>query len=167
MNTRVLTTCDVAAYRELRLAALREHPTAFATDLAEEQALPLEECQKRLEEGAPGMTFGAFDGERLVGIGTLLRNTRVRQRFRATIVGMYVTPAWRRRGVARELLNACVERARTLPEIEEVCLCITVGNDAARRVYVEFGFQPEFFEPRSFKHEGSYYDLEWMRLPLQ
>ena len=167
MNIRALNPDDAAAYRELRLAALREHPEAFATDLSEEESLPVEEFAKRLEPGAPGMTFGAFDGQQLVGIGTLLKSSRLRQRFRATIVGMYVAPAYRRRGVARQLLQACASHVRTLPEVEEVSLCITAGNDSARRVYVEFGFQPEFIEPRCFKYAGRYYDLEWFRLPLR
>jgi ribosomal protein S18 acetylase RimI-like enzyme len=64
------------------------------------------------------------------------------------------------------LLRECVARARVLPEVEEVCLCITVGNDAARGAYIKYGFEPDYSEPRYFKHAGEYYDIEWLRLPL-
>jgi RimJ/RimL family protein N-acetyltransferase len=150
----------------LRLAALREHPLAYVTDYREESALSIEEIRQRLD-GSTAVTFGAFDDQQgLCGIGTLLWTTRLRQRFRATIVGMYVPQASRRRGIASELLRACIDRARTLPELEEVSLCITVGNDAARAAYIRFGFQPDYVEPRYFKHAGDYFDIEWLKLPL-
>jgi GNAT superfamily N-acetyltransferase len=167
MSIRTLNPDDVAAYRQLRLEALRDCPEAFATDLSEEESLPIEEFAKRLQNNAPGVTLGAFEGGQLVGIGTLLKGTRLRQRFRATIVGMYVAPAWRKCGLARKLLAACIQHARTLPAVEEVTLCITVGNEPARRVYLAFGFQPEYIEPRCFQYAGRYYDLEWFRLPLR
>jgi len=167
MSIRLLTPEDAESYRMVRLAALREHPEAFATDLCEETELPFEEFQKRLlPNGESNQTFGAFHEQQLIGIGTLLRSTRVRQRFRATIVGMYVLPAHRRQGAATKLLTVCIDRAHGMEGVEEVCLCITVGNDAARRAYVAFGFQAEFIEPRYFKFEGRYYDLEWLRLSL-
>jgi ribosomal protein S18 acetylase RimI-like enzyme len=125
----------------------------------------MEEIRKRLA-GETSVTLGAFADGRLVGIGTLLWTSRLRQRFRATVVGMYVLPQRRRQGIATELLRECVARARKLPEVEEVCLCITVGNDNARDAYIKFGFEPDYIEPRYFKHAGKYYDIEWLRFPL-
>jgi RimJ/RimL family protein N-acetyltransferase len=166
MEIRRLNPADAPAYREMRLAALREHPLAFVSDHSEEAALPMAAIEQRLASDLSD-TFGVFDGSRLVGIGTLLRTARLKQKFRATIVGMYVLPAYRRLGMATLLLTACAERAEEFPDIEELALCITVGNDAARDAYLKFGFQPEFIAPRDFKHDGRYYDLEWFRLPLK
>lgn len=166
MQIRKLTVDDTPAYRELRLAALRDHPLAFTTDYREEVGLSIDEFRARLANETI-VTFGAFDAGQLVGLGTLLRAFRLKQQFRATIVGMYVVPTHRGQGIARQLLAACVEHARGVAEIEEVCLCVTEGNDAARRVYIEFGFQAEFMEPRHFKHEGRYFGLEWFRFPLR
>ena len=166
MQIRALTSQDAAAYQALRLESLRDHPTAYCTDHSEEAALELEAFALRLAASENSMTFGAWDKDRLVGIASLNRPTRLRQRFRATIAGMYVVPACRRQGVASELLAACIERARQQAGLEEVCLCITVGNEPARRAYEAFGFQADFIDPRYFKYEGRYYDLEWMRLLL-
>jgi ribosomal protein S18 acetylase RimI-like enzyme len=80
---------------------------------------------------------------------------------------MYVAPQYRRRGLATKLLEACLAQARAFPEVEEVSLAVTVGNEAARQTYVKFGFQPEYVEPRYFKHGGRYYDMEWMHIPLR
>ena len=167
MEIRPLTAADAAIYREVRLAALREHPTAYCTDYEEEAAFSQADIENRLTPSDAATTFGAFGGERLVGIGTLIRSARLRLAFRATIVGMYVLPTQRRRGVARRLIAACLDRARKLEGVEEVCLSVTCGNDSARRTYLKCGFRPDYVEPRYFKFADSYYDLEWLRLPLQ
>jgi RimJ/RimL family protein N-acetyltransferase len=166
MDIRALTPDDAAAYQALRLESLLNHPTAYCTDYSEEAALGLDAFEARLAPSETSITFGAWDEDRLVGIASLNRSARLRQRFRATIAGMYVIPSHRQRGIARKLLTACVDRARLQEGLEEVCLCVTAGNEPARRVYEAFGFAADFVDPRYFKYEGRYYDLEWMRLPL-
>jgi RimJ/RimL family protein N-acetyltransferase len=84
----------------------------------------------------------------------------------ATIAGMYVVPDRRGEGIAKALIAACLAHARSLPGVEEVCLCITVGNETARKLYLACGFQPDFIDPQYFKYQGTYYDLEWLRLKL-
>ena len=48
MPIRRLTPDDAAAYRELRLRALREHPEAFTSDWQTERSRPPEESRQRL-----------------------------------------------------------------------------------------------------------------------
>ena len=166
MEIRPLQPADAAAYRTIRLQGLAEHPSAYVTAYEEDAALTHEQLRERLTPSAAAQTFGAFAGHSLVGIGTLIRPERVKQRFRALIVGMYVVPEHRGTGLARRLVGACIERARTLAGVEEVCLSITVGNEAARRCYLACGFVPEYIEPRYFKQNGKYYDIEWLTLRL-
>jgi GNAT superfamily N-acetyltransferase len=166
MEICMLSADDAAVYREVRLAALRDHPTAFTTDYSEDAALSLDEFQSRLTPSDEAVSFGAFEGERLIGIATLVRPMRLRQRFRAIIAAMYVDPAHRRQGVAKELIARCIAHARTLDGLEEACLCVTVGNEGARQLYIDCGFEPDVTDPRYFKYEGRYYDLEWLRFPL-
>jgi hypothetical protein len=45
---RFLTSKDVVAYRELRLQALRESPTAFASSFEQEACLSVDDFAKRL-----------------------------------------------------------------------------------------------------------------------
>jgi len=166
MQIRPLTPADAAAYRALRLEALQESPTAYVTSYEEDAALTSEELNQRLTPSEQATTFGAFAGEELAGIGTLIRPTRARLNFRATIVGMYVAPAHRRTGMASRLVARCIGRAREMSGLDEVCLCVTVGNEAARRCYLAGGFVPDYVEPRYFKYEGQFYDIEWLKLPL-
>ena len=166
MQIRPLTLEDSAAYHAIRLAALREHPTAYVTAYEEDAALSVEQLRERLTPSETAMTFGALENEQLVAIATLVRPERIRLRFRAMIVGMYVAASHRRAGLASRLVATCVDRARSLSGAEEVCLCVTTGNEAARRCYLACGFVPDYTEPRYFKYEGRYYDIEWLRLPL-
>jgi GNAT superfamily N-acetyltransferase len=167
MQIRSLTPDDSVSYRTLRLEALQQHPTAYVTSYEEDAAQTEEKLRERLTPCATAQTFGAFEGEQLVAIATLVRPERARLSFRAMIVGMYVAPLYRRTGLASRLVATCIGRARELTGVEEVGLCVTVGNDGARRCYIECGFVPEYVEPRYFKYEGGYYDIEWLRLPLK
>jgi RimJ/RimL family protein N-acetyltransferase len=166
ITLRVLTPDDAPAYREVRLTALRDHPEAYCTDEAEDAALSWDALRERLTPGATGMTFGALADHKLVGIASLVFFTRARLKFRALVAGMYVAPAHRRQGVATSLLAAAVDEARRHTEIEEVCLCVTRGNDTAREVYLAAGFTTTSIDPRYFKYNGRYYDLEWFTLNL-
>lgn len=163
---RPLQPVDFAAYRTIRLQGLAECPSAYVTAYEEDAALSDEQLRGRLAPSETAQTFGAFEDETLVGIGTLIRPERVKQRFRAMIVGMYVVPEYRGTGLARRLVAACVERARTLAGVEEVCLSVTLGNEAARRCYLACGFVADYVEPRYFKLDGRYYDIEWLTLKL-
>jgi RimJ/RimL family protein N-acetyltransferase len=166
MEIRPLGPADAAAYRTIRLQGLAECPSAYVTAYEEDAALTEEQLRERLTPSDSAQTFGAFVGQSLVGIGTLVRPERVRLNFRTLIVGMDVAPEQRGTGLARQLVAACVERARTLTGVEEVCLSVTIGNEAARRCYVACGFVPDYVEPRYFKLDGKYYDIEWLTLRL-
>jgi RimJ/RimL family protein N-acetyltransferase len=166
MQIRPLTPEDATAYHALRLASLKEEPTAYVTAYEEDAALTAEQLNERLTPDATGVTFGAFDGEQLVAIATLVRPERQRLNFRTMIVGMAVAPSHRRQGLASRLVAKCIQHARSLAGVEEVCLSVTEGNEGARRCYVAAGFVPDYVEPRYFKYEGRYYDIEWLRLPL-
>ena len=58
----------------------------------------------------------------------------------AHLVLLAVEPAWRRRGVGRELLD-WVERMAALGGIEEIRLEVRRANEAARAFYRRFGYR--------------------------
>jgi len=167
MEIRLLTADDAENYQALRLQALREAPTAFSSSEADERNYSLETVAARIAGSLPeNPTFGAFIDGALVGVIGLYRAQRMKTRHRGMIWGMYVAPHARCRGSGRSLLNALLDYARTLPDLEEVTLSVTRGNDTARRLYSEFGFIPFAVEPRYLKIDGQYYDIEHMGLRL-
>jgi hypothetical protein len=63
MELRILQAGDAAAFTALRLAALRECPTAFSSSYEEECDIPLEQAAERLAPDEDRAVFGAFDGD--------------------------------------------------------------------------------------------------------
>lgn len=162
MLIRVLTEEDAAALQAVRLRSLREHPEAYGAAYEDECETPVEQIAERLRPGSPtGITFGAFGGETLVGIVQLGLSTRPKSRHRGQIYAVYVAPEARGQGAGRALMEAALAEARARG-LEQVALGVTVGNDAARALYVSLGFRPFGIEPRSLKVEEEYFDMEWM-----
>jgi ribosomal protein S18 acetylase RimI-like enzyme len=80
--------------------------------------------------------------------------------------GMYVVPEYQRRGVGRALLEDTISFAKTLEGVATITLAVTVGNEAARKLYRSAGFMPFGIEPGYICVEKTYYDIEWMILHL-
>jgi RimJ/RimL family protein N-acetyltransferase len=166
MQVRILSEQDAAAYQAIRLQSLQDHPEAFSSSFEEEAQRTTEEVAQLLS--APSVTvYGVFDDEQLIGIVALIRNPRPKLLHRATIGGMYVAPAARGRGVGKALLDAAIDQAAASPEVEDLTLAVTCGNESARALYVKAGFKPYSIDPRLIKVGDQYFDIEWMMLSLR
>ena len=166
MNIRVVQAEDVQAAQAIRLRSLREHPEAFGSSYEDEALLTPESLVERLRPTADRRLFGAWVDEALVGTLHFSRSTGKKIRHRAGLGAMYVAPERRGRGIGRALLTTAIDYARTLPDLEQVILAVTVGNEAARALYLAAGFTPTFVEKRYIKVDSVYYDIEWMILHL-
>ncbi|MBN1313036.1 MAG: GNAT family N-acetyltransferase [Anaerolineae bacterium] len=163
MPIRLIVPTDAASYQALRLRALREHPEAFLASYDEEADTPIEEIAQRLASTPPDILhFGAWHDEALIGMLVLLRPKRIKARHKASLGGMYVVPEERRSGVGRQLLEHVLSHAQTLSGLEALTLAVTVGNEAARQLYLKAGFVPYGIEPRFIRVGPDYHDVEWM-----
>jgi RimJ/RimL family protein N-acetyltransferase len=149
VRTRPLTTRDALAYRALMLEAYARHPDAFTSSADERATLPIAWWERRLGGTAPtsDAVFGAFHGERMVGVSGLSFEPRAKARHKATLFGMYVPAAFRGCGIGRALVRAVLERARARRDVRLVQLTVTDGNAAARTLYERFGFVAFGLEP--------------------
>lgn len=163
ITLRILTRDDAPLFREVWLRALHDHPTAFGSSDIEETLIPVTTLADRI---ANNPAFGAWDDARLVGITQLFYLPRMKTRHRAMVGAVYVDPAVRAQGIARRLVSAAIDHARTVPYLEELTLAVTVGNHTAMRVYQSLGFTFSYREPRYLKVAGEYHDLDWMVLRL-
>jgi RimJ/RimL family protein N-acetyltransferase len=161
MSVRILNRADAAAFRELRLRALKEHADAFTSSYEEEVRKPLAATEERL--GAGDNTFwGAFVDGQLQGMVGLTREPRAKNRHKGDVVAMYVAPELRRRGLARGLMQAAIDYARNEAHLEQLVLTVTRSNQAAAKLYKAVGFVTFGLEPRAIKVDGAYYDKEHM-----
>jgi L-amino acid N-acyltransferase YncA len=165
MSVRILTRADAAAFRELRLRALKEHADAFTSSYEEDLQQPLAATEQRIAGSAANTFWGAFIDGRLQGIVGLLREPRRKNAHKADIVAMYVAPESGRRGLGRALLQAVIDHARSLG-LEQLVLSVTRSNHAAAELYRTTGFVTFGVEPRAIKVAGEYFDKERMILFL-
>jgi len=165
MSVRILNSADAAAFRELRLRALKEHADAFTSSYEEEVRKPLAATEERL--GAGDNTFwGAFVDGQLQGMVGLSREPRAKNRHKGDVVAMYVAPESGRRGLAKALLQAVIDHARNVIGLEQLVLSVTHSNHAAAGLYRTTGFVRFGVEPRAIKVAGEYFDKERMILFL-
>ena len=143
---RRITSQDVATYRKIRLRALQDAPTAFASTYAESLELPDEHWQQRAAVAASGgdaTVFLAFltDGEdECVGLAGGFRNEEDGRHADVDLISMWVAPSHRGTGVAEQLVDAVLDWARDEAQAQVVGLWVTRGNAAAQRLYERLGF---------------------------
>jgi ribosomal protein S18 acetylase RimI-like enzyme len=125
---------DWETLRGVRLAALREAPSAFGSTYAREAAFTEERWRGRISERHVtyfGYLPDAPEPAGLIGVyvaGEL-----------ADVVSMWVRPAARGRGVGEALISAAADWSRARGH-DDVFLWVTESNTAARKLYERCGF---------------------------
>ena len=113
MHIRKLESHELNLHRGLRLRALRDSPDSFGETFADVVARPTsywEDLTRSVTEPERHVMFLACEGEHVLGstYGLLDRE----QSEAGRVGGMWVDPAWRRRGIGRALLQEVFGWAR-------------------------------------------------------
>lgn len=166
MLIRRLTPVDATVFQQLRLESLRESPEAFGSSYEEEAGQALSAIEARLNPKIDRGVFGAFVGDRLMGLVGLGRENLRKLSHKAFVWGLYVVPDGRGKGIAKALLAEACALARSLPEVRQVNLCVNASNQDAIRLYESFGFCTFGREPRAMFVEGVFHDELHMQLVL-
>ena len=132
---RRLAAADWAAFRDIRLAALRDAPEAFGSTAGEAEKLDEAEWRRRLEQRA---VFLAEVGSQRVGLAA---GIEADQPHEAELISMWVAPGWRGRGVGDRLVDAVLAWAAA-ERFTTLRLWVATGNARAERLYVRHGFAP-------------------------
>jgi formyltetrahydrofolate-dependent phosphoribosylglycinamide formyltransferase len=154
---RRVTVADVAAYRDIRLEALLNAPTAFGASYEHESRNGLTDFEGYLTNS---YVAGAWLNGSLIGTAGFRLESHAKVAHRGNIWGVYVQPEARGRGVARALITTLLDHART--QVLQVHLCVITDNDAARHLYEALGFTTYGTEPRSLCVDGRYFDEHLM-----
>lgn len=153
---------DSKAFRELRLEALQDSPTAFGSDYEREASFPPEKFNRGLkpdDEFREAFVLGAWSEEdELIGMAGFHVPNRLKTRHKAWIWGMFVVPEQRGQGVGRKLLQSLLDEAKQVEGLEQVHLTVITANEGARRLYENLGFVEYGCEPASIKVDGVNYD---------
>jgi GNAT superfamily N-acetyltransferase len=171
MQVRILNEKDAEAFWKIRLRALQENPESFGASYEEILERGIAGTAQGLgrREGAPeNVTFGAFDEKgQLVGLAGFRREEEAKKRHKGVIWGMYVPNELRGQGIGRALLEAAIEYAKSLPDLERINLAVVLTNKEARLLFVAHGFQSYGTERKALKLHDRYFDQELMTLPIK
>jgi GNAT superfamily N-acetyltransferase len=141
---RQTTADDWRQLREVRLRALADAPTAFASSLEAEQDLP--ETHWRQIAGSDDH-HAAFAVEHGAGFAGMVRCFLAYEPEEVFLVNMWVAPELRGGGHARELVERVVAWARR-HGARRVVLSLEEANERARRLYERNGFARPRVAPR-------------------
>lgn len=162
---RIIEEADAADFWNLRLRGLKEDPEAFGASYNDSVNMPLEDIRKRLAKTEDNFVLGAFNPKPCGMLG-FFRRQGERARHKGFIWGVYVAPEARGTGLARRLMNECVERAKTMDGLEELILTVSVTQDAAMKLYESMGFKEYGHEVKALKQGDIYIDEKMMMLRL-
>ena len=113
MHIRKLESHELNLHRGLRLRALRDSPDSFGETFADVVARPTsywEDLTRSVTEPERHVMFLACEGEHVLGSTYGLLD--LEQSEAGRVGGMWVDPAWRRRGIGRALLQEVFGWAR-------------------------------------------------------
>ena len=167
ITVRPLNENDARDFQELRLKGLQEHPEAFASSYEREIAYSMDFVAERLRrtaESPNNFTLGAFRQEELLGLVGFYRKTGEKEEHRGHIWGMYVRSDEQGKGIGKALLADAVDRAKALPGLGQIELCVVTLNKQARNLYASLCFASCGIDPRALFVDGEYLDEERMVL---
>lgn len=135
-----ITIQNAEAFKETRLRALQDTPSAFSSTYARESQFSDADWKARIERwnGEKGIGLLAMDGASACGIaGSLLDE---KDESRAQLVSMWTTPTLRCRGVGRLLVEGVLSWA-SRRGVHVLTLMVTSNNNAAMSFYERLEFE--------------------------
>jgi len=165
LEIRPLEVTDSEAFKQIRLQAISDSPSAVWPTREEEAGRTVEEVQARIKMTATQVVFGAFSGSKLAGIAGLRREALLQVAHKAVLWGVFVDPVQRKQGIARQLFARILAHARE-EGIFQIHLCVNAENIKAKSLYQSLGFKSYGLEPRAMRVGDRFYDEEHMVLRL-
>lgn len=139
VSLELISRKNTLEYKDLRIRALQDTPSAFGSTYAQESELTDDDWLERADQwsGDNSAAFLALDSEVPCGLAGCFINRD--DPSQADLVSMWVSAAHRRVGVGCALVNAVLDWARA-KGVRRVQLMVTRNNDAAIKFYENLEF---------------------------
>jgi ribosomal protein S18 acetylase RimI-like enzyme len=135
LRVEVLTEDEWPRLQSIRLAALREDPSAFLFSYEEEATYGEQQWRQEFSRGQWNIMVSDHKEIGLLGVTT----EEAMSKQECYLEYLWVAPGFRRVGVASSLLRAVLARLQA-SGVHTVWLYILDGNEPAMRLYQKFGF---------------------------
>lgn len=149
---RAFIPAEDAAFRDIRLEALRLHPESFGAAFEEEAPRDAASFAAGMPKDPPDAVFGAWlpRDPAPQGMAGLQVERRRKLAHKGHVWGVYVRRGARGQGLGRLLLEQAIAAAR---DAGLETLLLTVGAEApvAQALYLSLGFRAYGTEPRGLK----------------
>ena len=148
-------------YIRLRSEAIRLHPDSFGAgpEYRHSRASTLKKLEAKHEED---FILAWQEGERLEAMLGFKRNQGVKHQHRSEIWGVYVSAAYRRKGIAQALFEECFSRARKMEGLKKILLGAYHINTGSIKLYERLGFEEYAREPARMIWQGQELDEVYM-----
>lgn len=147
-------------YRDLRLEALKNAPTAFEASPEEYTDKKDDYWYKKLKnyQRQEEIILFAEDNGQLIGIVGVDFNSQIKRKHAVTIVGTYVKPKYQGQGIASMLVEAILKEIGHKPGVVKIDLDVNTENPAGIKLYEKFGFKIVGTYQKELYVNGKYYD---------
>ncbi len=155
------SAATAALFKDVRLRALKDMPTAFSSTFDEEAKLSDDDWITRAAQwsGKSSVTYLAIEGSLTCGIASAYLDKQ--DHVQAHLASMWVAPTERRRGIGRMLVNAVMEWARAR-RVKTLRLIVTSNNQSAIRFYQDLGFAMTDYKG-TYRNDPALTDSEMIR----
>lgn len=143
---RRLSPGDAEAFFVLRLRCMDDAALQFRSAREDVEREGIAHWQQRLA-GDDDRIVGVFDRDKLIGIGGITRDWRVKLRHKALLFGMFVDPDSVGRGIGHAIVEALIAEAHGF--VSSLHLTLMADNDRALALYERCGFTVYGREPQS------------------
>lgn len=165
MRAERLTVDDIAGYMAIRRRMLEDSPWAFSSSPEQDRGLDAEHLRRTMADPDVAI-FGVRADGGLAAAAMTSREARAKRRHVAWIMGVFVEPGHRGRGLGEAVVRACVEHARWWDGVAQVQLGVSVSSPAAKRLYERLGFEAWGVERDAIREGGRSHDEVHMVLRL-
>lgn len=152
-------------YKNFFSEGLTQHADFFRISIGDElnEAFPT-------QNKPDSFTLGVISEQNeLLGVVSFQRegSNREKLRHKGLLFRMYVKAEAAGRGIGRALVQEVINRAKKLPDIEQINLTVIANNLRAKSLYASLGFQSFALEIKAIKYQNQYFDEEQMVLFLK
>lgn len=158
-----LSISDLKQFKKIRLESLLVEKIAFGDDydqlLKKRDSYWLKELSNKFK-----VWYGIFDGQSLIGIGSIKYVKQKKFSHIAHLSGIYVKNEFRGRGVGRILFEGRIKEAFKNKKIKKLKLIVNLNQEKAISLYKSCGFRIVGEMEKEFFVDGEYYNAYLMEL---